>query len=170
MKPAVPQPMEGGPEPDPKPVTTVPGRLRGLSGQYVAGAGDGDGGARGDRGDGDGGYSRDGVRKPDVMEGWTVVESRRKSRNVVQHVDVDMMQFVQDVNKLSWQKSGGQAMGPRGAPTRYCPLCSTGAAVCLGSSCLGKPPPVSTTQHTTLTAAMKLATNVMLSEFVSTKR
>ena len=67
MKPAVPQPMEGGPEPEPKPVATGPGRLRGLPGQYVAGAGDGDGGAGGDRGVGvDRGESGEGVgRKPE---------------------------------------------------------------------------------------------------------
>ena len=46
MKPVVPQPI-GGPDPDPIPVTAVPGRLRGLSGQFVIRVGDGDGGVGG---------------------------------------------------------------------------------------------------------------------------
>ena len=51
MKPVVPQPI-GGPDPDPIPVTAVPGRLRGLSGQFVIRVGDGDGGVGGVRGAG----------------------------------------------------------------------------------------------------------------------
>ena len=51
MKPVVPQPI-GGPDPDPIPVTAVPGRLRGLSGQFVIRVGDGDGRDGGVRGAG----------------------------------------------------------------------------------------------------------------------
>ena len=51
MKPVVPQPF-GGPDPDPVPVTAVPGRLRGLLGQFVIRVGDGDGRDGGVRGAG----------------------------------------------------------------------------------------------------------------------
>ena len=58
--------------------------------------------------------------------------------------NIDLYQFVEDVNKFSRQKRGGQHPGPSGPPTNVCVLCSSGAAVCLGSACMGKKTQVST--------------------------
>ena len=84
MKPVVPQPF-GGPDPDPVPVTAVPGRLRGLSGQFVTGVGDGDGGVGGVRGEGVGGKGSKGGPDPE-----TEATSPGRLRGLSgKHVDVD---------------------------------------------------------------------------------
>ena len=56
---------------------------------------------------------------------------------------IDLCQFVEDVNKFSRQKRGGQHPGPTGTPTNVCVLCSSGA-ICLGSACMGKKTQMST--------------------------
>ena len=57
--------------------------------------------------------------------------------------NIDLCQFVEDVNKFSRQKRGGQHPGPTGTPTNVCVLCSSGA-ICLGSACMGKKTQMST--------------------------
>ena len=161
MKPVVPQPF-GGPDPDPVPVTAVPGRLRGLSGQFVTGVGDGDGGVGGVRGAGVRGKGgpdpETEATSPGRLRGlsgkcaevdgdggerWTVVQRRRQKTDDVAGDDSvtrgDVLQFVQDTNKLCRQKRGGFAPGPKlRVQSEGCFLCSSGLAVCLGNSCKGK--------------------------------